>query len=383
MAQSTNLEAEVARFQYCLVNCSDEGHQLPMTSEEVRIYRQLVEMKIINLFDEYNFCDGERLLQYVDKNPSSDCLKLINRLICLTCDDDEMSEFIGIVDKYYEYMNLIPITWKRISVQGYSIDIELLKKIQHHVVWEEFLEYMSLSFDRDFALTFKDSILAQEGAVSLVAYYAKTSDALEPFVRYITEPSDWEAISINVTLSEDFIREHQSKLNWKTMSIHQKLSPSIIREFHHRLNWTFVSYYQTIDKHLYLEFKDKIDWVTMIVGGKSEFVLSPIEFIDCVDSISESVHDFIKIGFKMPYLPTLSWKFCDDRKLAQLNKMRDFQARLDEATLTYANMERSVNLIIKRWKECVTNPAFKVCRNIVLRDIDELNHSISNRCAAC
>lgn len=55
----------------------------------------------------------------------------------------------------------------------------------------------------------------------------------------ITE-DEWEWVSINSNLSEDFIREFQDKLNWYNISEYQKLSEDFIREFQYEVEWNLI-----------------------------------------------------------------------------------------------------------------------------------------------
>ena len=47
---------------------------------------------------------------------------------------------------------------------------------------------------------------------------------------------NWDAISINQTLSEDFIREFQDRVNWNLISLGQILSEDFKNEFKDKLN---------------------------------------------------------------------------------------------------------------------------------------------------
>ena len=51
------------------------------------------------------------------------------------------------------------------------------------------------------------------------------------------ESIDWEGISRNQTLSEDFIREFKDKVNWDYISAFQSLSEEFIEKMKDKVNW--------------------------------------------------------------------------------------------------------------------------------------------------
>ena len=65
---------------------------------------------------------------------------------------------------------------------------------------------------------------------------------LDCSVREFKNKVDWESISINQKLSENFIREFKNKVNWEFISKYQKLSENFIREFNLKIdkdNWLY------------------------------------------------------------------------------------------------------------------------------------------------
>ena len=51
------------------------------------------------------------------------------------------------------------------------------------------------------------------------------------------ESIDWEGISRNQTLSEDFIREFKNYVDWDAIFVCQKLSENFIKEMKNYVNW--------------------------------------------------------------------------------------------------------------------------------------------------
>ena len=86
---------------------------------------------------------------------------------------------------------------------------------------------------------------------------------------------DWESISIDQKLSDDFIRIFQDYIDWYWVSIYQKLSEEFIREFQGKIEWFLISRYQKLSEEFIKEFQFKLDWDEISLYQK----LSP-EFIN-------------------------------------------------------------------------------------------------------
>jgi hypothetical protein len=61
---------------------------------------------------------------------------------------------------------------------------------------------------------------------------------------------NWDSISYNQNLSEDFIREFQDRVYWAGISRKQKLSEAFIREFQNRVKWDYISRNPNIDRQV-------------------------------------------------------------------------------------------------------------------------------------
>jgi hypothetical protein len=71
---------------------------------------------------------------------------------------------------------------------------------------------------------------------------------------------DWEEISCNQKLSEEFIEKFQNKVDWDAISIHQKLSEEFIQKFQDKVNWGYISIYQkTLFKNLLKNLNIKLN----------------------------------------------------------------------------------------------------------------------------
>ena len=71
---------------------------------------------------------------------------------------------------------------------------------------------------------------------------------------------DWESISIEQKLSDDFIRKFQDYIDWYWVSIYQKLSEELILEFQGKIEWFLISRYQKLSENFIKAFQFKLDW---------------------------------------------------------------------------------------------------------------------------
>jgi len=54
------------------------------------------------------------------------------------------------------------------------------------------------------------------------------------------DDNNWDTISLEYSLSEEFMRVHKNQLNWLIISFYQKLSENFIREFQNKLIWWYI-----------------------------------------------------------------------------------------------------------------------------------------------
>jgi hypothetical protein len=71
---------------------------------------------------------------------------------------------------------------------------------------------------------------------------------------------EWEEISQQRYLSEEFIREFQNSLLLEDVSYFQILSEDFIREFQTKVSWINISSQQKLSDEFLIEFKHKIVW---------------------------------------------------------------------------------------------------------------------------
>jgi hypothetical protein len=71
---------------------------------------------------------------------------------------------------------------------------------------------------------------------------------------------EWENISFESGLSEDFIREFKNEVYWDSISLLQKLSENFIREFKDLVYWPYISKKQKLSPAFIHEFEYLMDW---------------------------------------------------------------------------------------------------------------------------
>jgi hypothetical protein len=257
----------------------------------------------------------------------------------------------GFVEKFWDHMD-----WEVISERT-DLTWSFIDKFKTMLNWETLtLNYpLSIEFIDEFGMYLDLDIVLGNPSVN--------EQIVDMYIEMWTD-EQWDEISEYVKLSEGFMRKHKDVINWDHISIEQELSSEFIREFSDRVNWKLMSYYQkNIDKDLFIEFKDKFDWVTMALSGKI-VALDLIELINCSNAISHSIQMFIDSGKKHPI-------YCDKccySKPIPKHKILPIKHMAKMLSLMWI----SADVIQYRWKECITNPSFKVCKNVLIRDFEQL-----------
>ena len=82
------------------------------------------------------------------------------------------------------------------------------------------------------------------------------------FEDFVREHKDWNHnwnnISKNSKLTEEFIKEFKDKLNWNKISQYQKLSEKFIEEMKDYVVWSKIARYQTLSEGFKKEYKNKL-----------------------------------------------------------------------------------------------------------------------------
>ena len=116
--------------------------------------------------------------------------------------------------------------------------------------WEKISVEKSLS--EEFIGVFKDKV----NWLSISLFQNLSEQFISDFEDFVI----WKYISNGQMLSEDFIREHQNILNWSYITEKQKLSNEFLHEFQHRIDWEWISQFFKLTDDFLCEFEHKIDW---------------------------------------------------------------------------------------------------------------------------
>lgn len=108
---------------------------------------------------------------------------------------------------------------------------------------------------------------------------------------------DWEGLcERDVQLSEDFIRDFQDEVVWWLISENQKLSEDFIREFSHLVDWRSIEIYQDLSQSFIEEHIDKIE-LDAILENESrknlsdEFILKNARYVTDINLFKDILSD--------------------------------------------------------------------------------------------
>jgi hypothetical protein len=117
---------------------------------------------------------------------------------------------------------------------------------------------------------------------------------------------DWDRISCNKKLSEDFIKEHKDKVYWSSISEYKKLSESFIKEHKDKVNWYDISIYQKLSESFISEHKDKVSW--FVISKYQKLSVSFIgEFQDKVNWNRISIYQNLSQEFITEHKDKVNW----------------------------------------------------------------------------
>ena len=116
----------------------------------------------------------------------------------------------------------------------------------------------------------------------------------------LLELVNWNEISKNKELSDEFILEYKDKLNFELLCDSIKLSEDMIRQLDEYVDWNIISkYYKPFTAEFYIQYKDKLNWFNVCNNNRclSESVIEECsEFMDWC-ALSECVkltEDFVR-----------------------------------------------------------------------------------------
>jgi len=148
-----------------------------------------------------------------------------------------------------------------------------------------------------------------------------------PKEAFSNDAIDWEYVSKELTLSENFIREFKNKVCWYDISKCQPLSESFIREFKDRVCWSYISQYQSLSGNFIREFIYEVDWscISKYQSLSENFIR---EFIYEVDWFNISAYQSLSENFIREFKNKVCWY--DISKCQPLSEsfIREFKDRV-------------------------------------------------------
>jgi len=151
------------------------------------------------------------------------------------------------------------------------------------------------------------------------------------------------------------------------MSFSQRITLDLLREFPDKMNWDMISYFQKINTETYLEFRDKLDWVCIIIGCKKNKIdFDLINLIDSISTIEESINTFYLNNKRHPLTRNL-WKD-NEFSGAPVTILKEKLKPLINMMLLINRFRLCASKIKRQWKKCISNPEYKLCRDILHHD---------------
>ena len=90
---------------------------------------------------------------------------------------------------------------------------------------------------------------------------SQQGDLSDEFIEQYADKLNWTALCYNQIISENILRKFKDKVNWETVCGGQILSLEFIREMADYVDWYEISsQWQNMDEDFLREFSDKIDW---------------------------------------------------------------------------------------------------------------------------
>jgi len=155
---------------------------------------------------------------------------------------------------------------------------------------------------------------------------------------------DWENVSKNQKLSEEFIRENAYKVDWEYISATQKLSEEFIKEFQYKVYWDCISEYQELSMDFIREFQNKVDWYYISRYQKLSFEEFIREFKDkvnwnCISKYQKLSKDFMK-EFNLKK-PKNNWLYTSKKKkLEYIKNHTNYEVIDNEYIVAYKSCKR-------------------------------------------
>lgn len=124
----------------------------------------------------------------------------------------------------------------------------------------------------------------------------------------LLELVNWNEISKNKELSDEFILEYKDKLNFELLCDNIILSEDMIRQLDEYVDWSIISkYYKSFTAEFYIQYKDKLNWFYVCNNNRylPESVIE--ECIDFIDWCALSKCVKLSENFVRKYQDKIYW----------------------------------------------------------------------------
>lgn len=177
-------------------------------------------------------------------------------------------------------------------------------------------------------------------------------------IREFQDVLDWDCITTEYNLTDDFIREYQDKLNWsllckyypmdlskgqirefkdkvdwKVIAEEGELTHDFIREFQNELDWHLITKHQRTNRAFIREFKHKIDWsgiTCMSIIGDLDFIREFRDYIiDWHAPVTLVVIDEVPHDIISEFEDKLPWDDISANQTLSERFIRKYQDKLD------------------------------------------------------
>lgn len=173
---------------------------------------------------------------------------------------------------------------------------------------------------------------------------------MDKYYEYI----NWQVVSQTQKMNEKLIRKYINRINWYKISKYQKLSESFIEEYINYINWKNVSEYQNLSANFIDRHLSFIDFYRLVNNSRINIFDDPINIIKYADKIA-----ILNCTYKT-YWKTSKFKYVKGNE-----KVKILWNRL-------IHMSLHAKRIQKQWRTCITNPEYKICKDRLKREFNDL-----------
>lgn len=133
----------------------------------------------------------------------------------------------------------------------------------------------------------------------------------EEFINHLDRMpiEEWDEISWNLHLTDDFIREFKDRIDFTEACEHHVFSEEFIEEMIDYVDWEKISEYQVLSKEFCLKHKHRVDWYYLSTKKwvTVDFIREYSEFVNWRSICS--IRTSFPIEFIREFAPKLAWYY--------------------------------------------------------------------------